>query len=328
MEPGAILGRSAIASVSADARIDASGLRSSCDTSAAKRSVKRRCASSRPVSASRARASSPISSRRAVPRKARSAAAVMIDQRLGVVAQLPQRPDDGQRADDGEDQRHRERERRRPGTSQPHVVEPLQDAERRLRHQHDADDPAADRHRPGPVERHRSLAAGRQPGRGGVAAGEGAVDFGRRGCGRARRGSSRPRRHAASLEVSARQRGRTTRRRDRGRSRRERAHLRRARSPAVSSRPSRPGTRCESASDAPVRRDDPQPHVRRLLEAIEHALRGRAARASAPAPAPRRAQRPAGAPAAPSPAPAARAGAARRRRDTRGRRPAGTRAAR
>ena len=129
--------RSAIASVSAEARIDASGLRSSCDTSAAKRSVKRRWASRRPVSSSSARASSPISSRRAVPRNGAQPPAVMIDQRLGVVAELPQRADDRQRSDDGEHQRHGQRDHHDLEHAQPHVVQPLQDAEGRLRHQHD-----------------------------------------------------------------------------------------------------------------------------------------------------------------------------------------------
>jgi hypothetical protein len=58
------------------------------------------------------------------------AAAVMIDQRLGVVAELPERPDDGQRPDDGEGERRQQRDHHHLEHPQAHVVQPLQDAER------------------------------------------------------------------------------------------------------------------------------------------------------------------------------------------------------
>ena len=157
--------RSAIASVSADARIDASGLRSSCDTSAAKRSVKRRCASSRAGQLlQRPRQLADLVAAGGAAEGAQ-AASVVIDQRLGVVAELPQRAHDGHRADDGEGERDGQRDDHDLEHPQPHVVQPLQDPERRLRDEHDVADASVTRDRPGAVERHRSLTAGRQAGR-------------------------------------------------------------------------------------------------------------------------------------------------------------------
>ena len=178
------------------------------------------------------------------------AAAVVIDQRLGVVAELPQRAHDGQRGDDGEGEGHRQRDHHHLEHPQPHVVQPLQDPERRLRDEHHVADPAVTRDRPRAVERHRSLAAGRQPGRGAVAPGERAVDLGRLDAARGRRGSSprpaaAPRSRSASASVA-----RTTRRRGTSTARAAPASPGRW-SPPVSSRPSRPGTRCESATTRP-----------------------------------------------------------------------------
>ena len=199
------------------------------------------------------------------------AAAVVIDQRLGVVAELPQRADDGQRGDDGEGEGHGQRDHHHLEHPQPHVVQPLQDPERRLRDEHHVADPAFTRDRPRAVERHRSLAAGRQPGRGAVAPGERAVDFGRLdapGADEDRLRRRRPRlargqRPPASPEPRA------------GAVRpppAQHPHLRGAGRPGVLA-PVGAGHALRIGDDAPVRRDDPQPDVRRLLQAIEQPLR-------------------------------------------------------
>ena len=182
------------------------------------------------------------------------------------------------------------------------------------------------RDRPRAVERHRPLAAGRQPRRRAVAAGERAIDLGgldAPGADEDRLRGRRPRLARRSASASA---ARTTRRR--GTVHRPRSsRISGALVAPVSSRPSRPATRCESATT--------RPSGAMIRSRTSDDCSRRSSSRCGPSPSPiaagrgtRRAPRRGAAPAAPSPAPAARAGAARRRRDTRGRRPGGRRAAR
>ena len=196
---------------------------------------------------------------------------VMIDQRLGVVAELPQRAHDRQRSDDGEHQRHGQRHHHDLEHAEPHVVQPLQDAEGRLRHQHDVRHRAAGGDGPGAVEGHRPLAARGQPRRRAVAAAEGAIDFGGLDAARAdqdrlggrRPGLARSQPSPPSTEPCAGPIGPSPA---------QQAHLRRARAGGVLT-PVEPGHALRVRDDAAAGRDDPEPDVRRLLQAIEQPLR-------------------------------------------------------
>ena len=129
---------------------------------------------------------------------------------------------------------------------------------------------AAAHHRPGAVERHRALAAGRQPRRRGVVAGEGAIDLGRLdaagrdedrfGAGQAALG--RRERTPAAAEPGAGAVAPPPA---------QDADLRRARGGGVFAS-IETGHVLRVGNDVPVRRDDPQPDVRRLLQPIEQAL--------------------------------------------------------
>ena len=159
---------------------------------------------------------------------------------------------------------------------QPHVIEPLQDAERRLRHEHDVGHAAGDRagatvrDRPGAVERHRPLAAGRQARRRRVAAGEGPIDFGsldppwgdqdRLGRGRARLARRQPPPAAAQPGAGAI-----------GPPPAQHADFGCARAGRVLASVEA-GNALRVGDDAAAGRDDPEPHVRGLLEPIEQAL--------------------------------------------------------
>ena len=155
-------GVSTSARISVALRIEARGFFSSWPRSAANDSVKRAWSSSRRVSSSRARASSPISSRRREPRKRPSQAAPPVEDRAGLVAQPPERPDEGRRDEEAEDRGHPHRGQEHLEHAEPRLVEGAEEPCRRLRDLHGADhlSPVPDRQRA--EERHRPAPAGRR----------------------------------------------------------------------------------------------------------------------------------------------------------------------
>ena len=171
-------GSSTSAAISAAVRMEVRGLRSSCETSAAKDSRVFRCASSRRVSSWSARARSPIWSGRRDAPKASGQAAAAVEDGLGLVAEAPQGTGDGGGDENREQHRDADGEEDDLEEAEALGVEVLEDAVRGLGDEDGAGDPAVAAEGDGAVERDGALSRCRHARRRAVLAVERGLDLG------------------------------------------------------------------------------------------------------------------------------------------------------
>ena len=171
---------SARAAVSAALLIAASGLRNSCETSLANCSTARMCASSRPRQLrQRPRQVAQFILAARVLEPPRQPAAALGEIR-SLARQPRQRLDDGRSRHCAQDGGRQDRCDHHLEDAKPDVVNSLQNTERRLRHEHGADDHVVSPDGHGAIERERAL-TGRWTRRRAVPAGERSRQFRRNG---------------------------------------------------------------------------------------------------------------------------------------------------